>query len=103
MLRLPDVGTIFPKNERGAIPRFWIVYWFWFFVFLPWMLVRQLGISLGHAVGTVMTWNRRVELLDGSLQLLFMNSVASFPLTTIFGERFTAIHYHERVVERSRR
>jgi len=99
MLRLPDVGTIFPNNERGAIRLFWVTYWFWFFVFLPWMLVRQVGISLSHAIGAVATWNRQVELLDGTLRLVFMNSIPSFLLTTIFGERFTAIHYRDVLID----
>jgi hypothetical protein len=41
----------------------------------------------------------RVNLLDGSLRLIFMNNVPSLAVTTIFGERFTAIQYGDVLID----
>ena len=99
MRSLPRISRIFPGNNRRAIRLFWITYWAWFFALLPWMFLRQVGISLGHAAGVLWTWNRQFHLLDGSLRLLFMNSLPSFVLTTVFGERFTAIHFQDTLID----
>ena len=37
-MKLPRPGR-FPANHPGAIRRFWALYWAWFFLFLPWMLL----------------------------------------------------------------
>ncbi len=92
MQSLPRISEIFPANSPRAIRLFWIRYWAWFLTLLPWMLLRQLGISVGNAAGALWTWNRRFHLLEGSLRPFFMNSLPAFVLTTVFGERFTAIH-----------
>lgn len=99
MRALPPVDTVFPPNRPRDIRRFWVRYWLWFFALLPWMLLRQLGISAAHAAGALWTWNRRVDLFGGALRLLFMNSVPSLALTTVFGERFTAIHFRDVLVD----
>ena len=95
----PPVADSFPANTRTAIVWFWIRYWLWFFVFLPWMLVRQLGVSARHAAGALATWNRTIDLLDGSLRLVFMNDLKSLLLTTVFGERFIAIRHHDVLID----
>ena len=77
MRSLPPASRVFPANTPRAIRLFWIRYWAWFFVLLPWMLLRQVGISLEHAAAALWTWNREVTLLDGALRLKFMNSVPS--------------------------
>ena len=42
MIVLPDIDDrLFPKNSRQAIAAFWLAYWGHFFLFLPWMLLRQ--------------------------------------------------------------
>ena len=99
MRPLPPSIEIFPANDPHAIRVFWIKYWAWFFALLPWMLLRQVGISLGHVIGVVWTWNRQIDLLGGSLRLLFMNSLPSLLLTAVFGERFTAIHYRDVLID----
>ena len=90
---------MFPRNTQGAIVVFWVKYWAWFFLLLPWMLLRQIFVSAHQLLGTLWTWNRRVDLLDGSLRLVFMNNVPALALTTIFGERFTAIHYKDVLID----
>ena len=99
MRSLPRITEIFPANDPRAIRIFWIKYWAWFLALLPWMLLRQVGISVGHAAGVFWTWNRQFHLLGGSLRLLFMNSLPSFILTTVFGERFTAIHFRDVLID----
>lgn len=90
---------MFPANRRRAIVAFWVTYWLWFFALLPWMLLRQIGISAHQAIGALWTWNRRIDFLDGSLRLVFMNNLPSLALTTIFGERFTAIQHHDVLID----
>ena len=99
MRPLPPSIEIFPANNPHAIRVFWIKYWAWFFALLPWMLLRQMGILLGNVTGVLWTWNRQIDLLGGSLRLLFMNSLPSFLLTAVFGERFTAIHYRDVLID----
>ncbi|MGH7856153.1 MAG: MBL fold metallo-hydrolase, partial [Candidatus Binatia bacterium] len=96
-MNLPRIDSVFPENRRRPIVVFWIGYWAWFFALLPWMLLRQLGISLHQALATLATWNRTVEL--GDLQIVFMNSLPAFALTTIFGERFNAILYRDVLID----
>jgi beta-lactamase superfamily II metal-dependent hydrolase len=97
---LPSIDDgMFPRNTRGAIFLFWAKYWGWFFLLLPWMLLRQIFVSGHQFLGALWTWNREVNLLDGSLRLIFMNNVPSLAVTTIFGERFTAIQYGDVLID----
>ncbi|HSG90172.1 MAG TPA: MBL fold metallo-hydrolase [Pseudomonadales bacterium] len=90
---------MFPHDTRGAVVRFWAWYWLWFFALLPWMLLRQVFVSAHQAVGALATWNRRVDLFGGELRLVFMNDLSSLALTAVFGERFTAIHYRDVLID----
>lgn len=100
MKGLPQIDdTMFPANTREGIRLFWLRYWGWFFLLLPWMLCRQMFVSAVQAVGALWTWNRRVDLLGGSLRLVFMNNLPSLAVTTIFGERFTAIQYEDVLID----
>lgn len=100
MRRLPAINSgMFPANTRYAIAAFWLQYWVWFFLLLPWMLFRQIGISVHQALGAIWTWNRQIVLFDGSLRLIFMNNLPSLALTSLFGERFTAIHYKDVLID----
>lgn len=100
MRDLPAINDrMFPANTRRAIVAFWVKYWVWFFLLLPWMLLRQIGIAAHQGLGAIWTWNRRINLLDGSLRLVFMNNLPSLALTAVFGERFTAIHYKDVLID----
>src|SRR5262245_921596 len=100
MKRLPPIDDrMFPDNTRRAIMWFWTAYWGWFFLLLPWMLLRQIFVSAHQALGAIWTWNRRVDLLGGSIQLVFMNNLPSLALTSVFGERFTAIRYKDVLID----
>jgi glyoxylase-like metal-dependent hydrolase (beta-lactamase superfamily II) len=63
------------------------------------MLFRQVGVSTMQALGAIATWNRRVEFLEGSLRIVFMNNLPALALTTVFGERFTAIRYKDVLID----
>lgn len=99
MHELPPIQSLFPPNEGGAIRRFWAVYWGWFLLFLPWMFLRQVGISLHQTLGVLWTWCREMELIPGELRLLFVASPRSLLVTALFGERFTAIHYRDVLID----
>jgi len=97
---LPPIDSrMFPANTRRAITCFWVKYWAWFFLLLPWMLVRQMFVSAHQLVGALWTWNSRVDLLDGELRLVFMNNVPALAVTALFGERFTAIQYKDVLID----
>jgi hydroxyacylglutathione hydrolase len=96
---LPDPAGLFPANNRKAIRLFWAKYWLWFFVILPWMLLRQIGVSCRQLIETVATWNREVRLLDGELRVVFFNSLRSLLLTMVFGERFTALFFRDVLID----
>lgn len=100
MRELPAIDDrTFPRNARLAIAWFWAKYWMWFFLFLPWMLMRQVFISGHQLLGALWTWNRAYRFLDGALHIQFMNNLFSLPVTAIFGERFTAIQYRDVLID----
>jgi hydroxyacylglutathione hydrolase len=99
VLVLPPIDRLFPANSRWAIVRFWLKYWLWFFVLLPWMLLRQLGLVLHQLAGALWTWNREVSLLHGRLCVRFLNSLRSLAVTSVFGERFTCLQYDDILID----
>ena len=100
MIVLPAIDDhLFPENSRQAIARFWHWYWVHFFLFLPWMLLRQAFLSVRETCGAIWTWNRQTNLLDDSLRIVSMNSVSSLAITALFGERFTAIQYEDVLID----
>jgi hydroxyacylglutathione hydrolase len=96
---MPFPQPSFPSNGRGSIARFWIVYWLWFFLLLPWMLVRQLLVSGYQLAGALVTWNRRIALLDGSLEIQNMSGASALIATVLFGERFACTRYRDVLVD----
>ncbi len=99
LLALPSPDAIFPSVTRIAIARFWASYWIRFVLHLPWMLVRQAVVTGYHLAATVATWNRRASFLDGRLHIQFLDSLRSLPATLVFGERFSAIHYDDALID----
>jgi glyoxylase-like metal-dependent hydrolase (beta-lactamase superfamily II) len=98
-LNLPKVDSVFPASTPRSLAWFWVKYWLWFFLFLPWMLLRQIGVMFHQFCGAVWTWNRDVHLLDGRLHIRFINSLRSLAVTTIFGERFTCIQFDDILID----
>jgi hydroxyacylglutathione hydrolase len=100
MIVLPSIDDhLFPANSRSAIVRFWFWYWLCFFLFLPWMLLRQAFLSVRETWCAIRTWNRQITLLDDSLRIICINSFTSLAITALFGERFTAIHYEDVLID----
>ena len=95
----PADDRLFPRNTQGGVRLFWAKYWLWFFALLPWMILRQLFISGHQLLGTLWTWNREVSFYDGALRIAFMANPLSLLLTTVFGERFTAIAYRDTLID----
>lgn len=96
--RRPDPAEGLPANTPWAIRGFWLRYWLSFFLLLPWIVSRQIVVSLGNLVATLWTWNRSFEVYDG-LKLAFMNSLKSLGASTVYGERFIAIHYRDVLID----
>lgn len=97
MLALPQ--PTFPNNTKGAIAWFWLKYWLWFLLLLPFMIVRQVFLTAWQLTGAVWTWNRRYQFLDGRLEVFHMNSVGSTLATALFNERFLGIRYADVLVD----
>jgi len=89
----------FPANEPRAIAWFWLRYWLWFFLLLPWMLARQVFVSAYQLVAALATWNRRVTLVAGVFELQHMTSLGSLLATMLFGERFVCSRYHDVIID----
>jgi hydroxyacylglutathione hydrolase len=96
---LPQPAELLPRNARASIRLFWVKYWAWFFAMLPWMLLRQVGVSLWHLWEAVGTWNGETSLLGGKLRIVFFNNLRSLLLTSVFGERFTALFWRDVLVD----
>jgi glyoxylase-like metal-dependent hydrolase (beta-lactamase superfamily II) len=98
-LNLPGIDSLFPASTPRSLAWFWAKYWLWFFLFLPWMLLRQIGIMFHQFCGALWTWNRDVQLLDGRLHIRFVNSLRTLVVTTVFGERFTCIQFDDILID----
>src|SRR5262245_33386956 len=90
---------MFPASPPRRLSWFWAKYWLWFFLFLPWMLLRQIGFMFHQLCGALWTWNRDLLLLDGRLRVRFINSLRSLVPTMIFGERFTCIQFDDILID----
>lgn len=98
-MRLPDPSQVFPANTRVSIVRFWAVYWAWFLVLLPFMLLRQVCLSLVALTAALWTWNRRYDLLGGDLRLRFLARGRTLIASLLFGERFLAVHHRDVLID----
>lgn len=98
-MKLPDPTTGFPRATPWAIAWFWAIYWLRFFIFLPFMLARQVLFSLSDAFGGWWTGNRTYRFFENDLSLTFLSSWQVLPTTAIFGERFTSITYRGLVID----
>jgi glyoxylase-like metal-dependent hydrolase (beta-lactamase superfamily II) len=76
-----------------------VIYWLWFFLLLPWMLVRQAFLSAYDLVGALFTWNRRITFLGGALEIQHMSSLGGLLATTLFGERFACTRYGDVLID----
>lgn len=99
MQSLPPVETSLPQNNPASIRSFWIKYWLVFFAFLPWMFIRQGWIICKQALGTLGSWNKSIDLLDGHLKVLYLNSVKSFFASAIMGERFLTVSTQQALID----
>ena len=99
MVKLPPLQNIFPANNSKAILWFWTAYWFWFFIYLPVICVRQLFIILRQTFFTLLTWNQHLSFLDGKLKLFYLNSWKTLLPSCLFGERFFMIQYEDLLID----
>ncbi len=90
---------VFPARSRQARIRFWLVYWFWFFVLLPWMLLRQLGISAVDLWFAFRTSGRTWNFLNGRLRVGFVGCGELLITAGMFGERFTWLRWEGILID----
>jgi hydroxyacylglutathione hydrolase len=96
---LPSPDTWMPAPHRGAIVRFWIWYWLVFFALLPWMLVRQVGITLYDLFCAWWTCDRRYHFFGGELTVGFVGAGELLITAGLFGERFTWLRWRDVVID----
>lgn len=93
------VLPVFPANTRRALLLFWLVYWWWFFVLLPWMLIRQIGVTVRNWWQAWRTSGRRYRFLDGRLVIGFVGSHELLVTAGMFGERFTWLRWGDLLID----
>jgi glyoxylase-like metal-dependent hydrolase (beta-lactamase superfamily II) len=98
-MHLPSPDTWMPAPHRGAIIRFWIWYWLVFFALLPWMLLRQVGVTLCDLLFAWWTSNRRYRFFDGDLAVRFVGAGELLITAGFFGERFTWLRWRDVVID----
>lgn len=89
----------FPACTRMALLRFWLVYWWWFFALLPWMLVRQIGITVADWWWAWRTAGRTYRFFDGRLVIGFVGNHELLVTAGMFGERFTWLRWGDVVID----
>lgn len=94
---LPDPNKALPRKERVA--GFWFVYWVVFFALLPIIILRQILWMGGNALAAFATYNRTVSLMDGGLEVIFVNRLRSLLITIVFGERFQVLRYGDKLID----
>lgn len=98
-MRLPAPTALFPRRSRGAVVRFWIAYWGWFFALLPWMLLRQIGITVIDWWFAWRTRGRTWTFLDGDLAIGFVGGYELLVTAGMFGERFTWLRWRDVAID----
>lgn len=94
---LPDPARAVPT--RDGVARFWIDYWLTFFVFIPVIAVRQAQITFRRILATIATYNRTFSFLGGGLEIVYLNNLRSLLVSVLFGERFEAVRYGDKLVD----
>ena len=89
-----------PRPERRSSHRiFWLVYWMWFFALLPWMILRQVGVTLSNWWFAWRTTGRRWSFFGGDLEIGFVGSYELLVTAGMFGERFTWLRWRDVVID----
>lgn len=96
---LPAPDTWMPAARRGATVRFWVWYWFFFFALLPWMLLRQVGITMADLLHAWWTCDARYRFFGGKLAIGFVGSGELLITAGMFGERFTWLRWGDVVID----
>jgi len=90
---IPFPAPLFPARNLWPVVRFWAAYWFWFVALLPWMLLRQLVISIRQLWLAWRTRGRSWTFLDGRLTIGFVGSWELLVTAGMFGERLTWLRW----------
>jgi hydroxyacylglutathione hydrolase len=90
---------VFPARTRMAVIVFWLVYWWWFFALLPWMLARQIVMTVKDWWWAWRTAGRTYRFLDGRLVIGFVGNQELLVTAGMFGERFTWLRWDDVVID----
>lgn len=75
------------------------MYWLVFFALLPWMLLRQLGVTVTDLVYAWWTCDKRYRLFGGDLVIGFVGSGELLLTAGMFGERFTWLRWRDVLID----
>ena len=99
-MNLSDAERCIPQAERRQSSIvFWLIYWWWFFVFLPFMLLRQVGVTVRSWWFAWRTTGRRWSFFDGDLEIGFVGSYELLVTAGMFGERFTWVRWRDVIID----
>jgi glyoxylase-like metal-dependent hydrolase (beta-lactamase superfamily II)/predicted DCC family thiol-disulfide oxidoreductase YuxK len=88
--RVARPDTVRRKARLGA---FWSCYTTGFLIRLPLISFAAVKDALNRIAVFIRTYNKRLELLNGKLTILFLNGALPNAVPLLFGELFTAVVY----------
>jgi glyoxylase-like metal-dependent hydrolase (beta-lactamase superfamily II) len=80
-------------RHQSGLGAFWSCYALGFFVRLPLILWAGIRTARERSSLFATTYNRRLDLLDGKLSILFLNGLMPNAVPLLFGELFTTVLY----------
>jgi glyoxylase-like metal-dependent hydrolase (beta-lactamase superfamily II)/predicted DCC family thiol-disulfide oxidoreductase YuxK len=80
-------------RRQAGLGAFWSCYTLGFFIRMPLVLWAGIKAAIQRTIIFARTYNKRLDLLDGKLTILFLNGVLPNAVPLLFGELFTAIIY----------
>jgi len=80
-------------RRQARLGAFWSCYTLGFFLRLPFVVWAGIKAAAQRASIFVRTYNRRLDLLDGKLSILFLNGWLPNTVPLLFGELFTTALY----------
>lgn len=88
--RVAKPGEVRRQARLGA---FWSCYSLGFFIRLPLVIWSGIAAAAQRASVFVRTYNKRLDLLNGKLTILFLNGMLPNTVPLLFGELFTTVLY----------
>ena len=86
-------------RRQARLGAFWSCYTLGFFIRLPLVLWAAIKAAVQRTSIFGRTYDRRVDLLDGKLSILFLNGMLPNSVPLLFGESFTTVLYDQIAID----